>query len=366
MRSETLERVVLFAGTCLCFAFAIGCFQESIGPIPSDPETLREELFKAVKYAGPRRCEALIEAGAQVDARDLEGWTPLHYAINRMRNPKQRDSRASRVLIEAEGADINAVGNDGSTPQILAARHGAIEVLDLLIEHGADLGRRGDHGITLLMEAASSSRTEMAGHLIALGADINASADDGAMPISFAARHGAVEVLDLLLEHGATLDQRDKRGMTLLMEAVNFRRIEMVAHLIERGADVNAELPDGGTALFVAVSRGNPAVVRLLIEHGANVNGSEKAASPITFAPSLANAEIVGMLLEAGADVNSVEFRSGMTPLHRAVSSGPSMIEFLLKAGAKGDVLNHEGLTARDLAVESGSTESIRLLSTNF
>lgn len=353
----------MFAGTCLCFAFAIGCFQEAIGPIPSDPETLREELFKAVKYAGPRRCEALIEAGAQVDARDLEGWTPLHYAINRMRDPDQRDPRTARMLIEAEGADIDAVGNDGSTPLWLAARHGAIEVLDLLVEHGADLGQRGDYGMTLLMEAASSGGTEMTRHLIAQGADVNASADSGAAPISFAAHHGNVEALDLLLEHGATLDQRDKRGMSLLMEAANFRKVEMVAHLIARGADLNEELPDGGTALFVAVSRGNPAVVRLLIEHGANVKASEKAASPITFAPSLGNQEIVGMLLGAGADVNSVEHRSGMTPLHRAVSAGPSMIEFLLKAGAKRGVLNHEGLTARDLAVESGSTESIRLLS---
>ena len=69
------------------------------------------------------------------------------------------------------------------------------------------------------------------------------------------------------------------------------------------------------------------------------------------------------MLLEAGADVNTAEYRSGMTPLHRAVSAGPEMIEVVLQAGAERGAVNREGLTAYDLAVEAGNQESIRLLS---
>ena len=86
---------------CIGLSLSVGCY-ERIGFIPSDPDQLRTALFKAVKYDGPGRCKALIEAGAQVDARDQIGWTPLHYAINRLRIPGEDDIRTIKVLVEAE------------------------------------------------------------------------------------------------------------------------------------------------------------------------------------------------------------------------------------------------------------------------
>ncbi len=272
-----------------------GCSPDSFG-IPSDPEERREELFAAAKHGTTGRVEALLGAGAEAGTRDLLGWTPLHYAINRWRSPDYREPRPAEMLMAASGVDVTSAANDGTTP------------------------------------------------------------------IQLAARHGAVEILDRLLERGARLDGRDRDGITLLMEAAKSGKLEMVGHLIELGADVNERLPGGGTALFVAISSRNPDTVRSLIEAGAEVGGNEKAADPIIFAAALQVEEVVELLIAAGANVNAVNRNNGLTPLHRAVTSGAGMVKLLLEAGARPGVSNQEGHTALDLARELGDRDTIDLL----
>jgi len=288
----------LWLGTTLAWSLtwlAAGCSLESFD-VPDEPKARVEALFTAVKHGSSSQVKALLDAGTDAGARDLLGWTPLHYAINRWHRPGYHETRPVKLLLDAKGIDIGSISNDGTTPARLAARHGSIEILDLLLARGANSGDRDDDGITLLMEA---------------------------------------------LKYG---------------------HLDLAAHLIERGFDVNERLPGGGTALFVAIRSRNPLAVRMLIEAGAEVTGNEQTSEPIIFAAALGSEELISLLIEAGADVNAVNRVNGLTPLHRAVTSGPEMVRFLLDAGATPGVSSQDGFTPLDLAKEIEQQEIIRLL----
>jgi len=70
----------------------------------------------------------LVDLGARVNARTATGETPLHKAC---------DTRIARFLIDA-GADIEAVDNRGNTPLLVALWNGQPNVAEYLSSQGAD------------------------------------------------------------------------------------------------------------------------------------------------------------------------------------------------------------------------------------
>lgn len=75
----------------------------------------------------------LISKGADVNAKDSSGLTPLH-AVARW-YPKMAVGIANLLL--ANGADINLKDNQGRTPVWYAKGRGNAEVVELLRKHGA-------------------------------------------------------------------------------------------------------------------------------------------------------------------------------------------------------------------------------------
>jgi ankyrin repeat protein len=67
----------------------------------------------------------LVEAGAPVNAKQHQGWTPLHEAVNR------NDLEMTRYLVE-HGADPRLQSDEGKSAIGLAADKGFVEVLKVL------------------------------------------------------------------------------------------------------------------------------------------------------------------------------------------------------------------------------------------
>ena len=108
-----------------------------------------------------------------------------------------------RLLI-SEGADVNASNKDGGTPLMYAANYSSTtEIVTLLIEAGADVNaRHHNDGWTVLF---FSKTPEIVTLLIEAGADVNAMNDNGFTPLWFAnPRFGSTpEIIKILKAAGA-------------------------------------------------------------------------------------------------------------------------------------------------------------------
>src|SRR5262249_37712533 len=89
-------------------------------------------LHRAVKY--PDIAQLLIERGAKVDVGDGAGRTPLHWTGN-----DAADCRATASLLIRSGASVSARNRDGRTPLHLAADAGQQGVVAVLLQTGADV-----------------------------------------------------------------------------------------------------------------------------------------------------------------------------------------------------------------------------------
>jgi ankyrin repeat protein len=223
-------------------------------------------LHHAAGYGPLANLQLLINKGADVNAKNRRGSTPLHWAIH--------DEAKVRLLL-SKGANVNAKQVQGRTPLYLAAM-------------------LGDSVPTLRL-------------LLARGAAANLASVNGQTPLMMAAGRGNVEAMQLLIERGADVRAKDGAGETALMAACTSGNGRAVQLLIEQGADVKVTSKRNETALGFAATAGVQASVEMLLAKGADVNVRNfRGYSPMMFAASsdAMPAGIIRLLLDKGADAS--------------------------------------------------------------
>ena len=83
--------------------------------------------------------DALLATGIDVNSRDANGFTPLHFTA------WKGHTNALRRMLEA-GAELNARSTDDLTPLMLAARYRHSAAIEVLLDEGANADIRNDRG----------------------------------------------------------------------------------------------------------------------------------------------------------------------------------------------------------------------------
>ena len=138
--------------TTIAAVVLVGC--EAQPPDISIHEAANNGNVEAVKQH--------LADGADVNRKDDEGYTPLHYAVQSHLIAGSEDQPNKKIaeLLIAESADVN--GNNFAPPLGIAAREGHEGIVKLLIAKGANLNAVGPNGETPLTLAAMNGHKEIA------------------------------------------------------------------------------------------------------------------------------------------------------------------------------------------------------------
>jgi ankyrin repeat protein len=353
-----------------------------------------ESLADLIQHGNRKAALQMIRTGADVNAAQGDGTTPLHWAVYRI------DPELTELLLE-HGAKPSAVNRYGSSPLAEAVKVASARLVGMLLDAGADADAPNADGQTALMLAARTGALESAKLLIGHGANVNAREKwHGQTALMWAADAKHPRLVRLLIEHGADVHLRAKAndwpsqitsepraqyrptgGLTALLYAARSGCTDCARAMLDAGTDVDRPNPDGVTPLIVAIDNFRFATAKLLLERGANPNTWDwwgrtplyVAVDMSTFRPRLGKPkpqdkttalDIVRMLLDAGVDPNPQldmhrpsrggndgrfvddTLTTGATPLLRAaLGHDTEAVKALLAHGARVDLPNVMGVT---------------------
>ncbi|MDZ8117939.1 ankyrin repeat domain-containing protein [Pontiella agarivorans] len=178
---------------------------ESVDPILVKNKT----ILHAIAKGDPVDVRNHVLLGADVNQKNNQGWTPLHFAT-------VRGKTACAEVLVAKGAALDERTGTLKTPLHLAADRGYLEIVRLLVDSGADLNARDDEGWTPLHYAAEKDRVDVAAYLVEQGAEVNAISQRGGTPLIEASASASPEMVHLLLDFGADQSIAATNGMTAL------------------------------------------------------------------------------------------------------------------------------------------------------
>ncbi|MBT3350787.1 MAG: hypothetical protein HOJ95_02070 [Nitrospinaceae bacterium] len=278
--------------------------------------------------------------------------------------------QAVNILIQA-GADLNVKDKDNFTPLIWAAHKKHASIVKALIKANADLNQKTDLGDTALIWAVRNDDSEIANLLIKAGADLNIRNEEGHTALIRVVQEGNVEMAKTLIDGGADINAKGKSGATALSRAITGKNQLIMQMLIKAGADLGTRDASGNTPLFLAIHNNNIKAVNAQVEAGADLNAkTENEDTPLLRAVAQRRAEITLALIRAGADVNAKKF-DGDTALLVAVSDwldhnkkeSIEIVKALVAAGANLFSKNVFGETALIVALKRNHIEISRIIS---
>jgi len=223
-------------------------------------------LHFACERGHPEVVTRLLDAGADIEARDMLGRTPL------MVTSVGRNMEVAKILVK-RGADINASLKRGPatyTVLTVSAMYGFKELVDFLIDKDASISR--DMLEPTLNSAVQMGHPPLYEYVQKKGLDIAALKERNPSLVYTAAAGGSVEIMKSLRKHGFNLDQKDKDGWTLLHVAAVESKIGMIEFLLAEGLDKDARNMRGESAYHVALAAGSAEAADCLRKAGADIS----------------------------------------------------------------------------------------------
>jgi ankyrin repeat protein len=272
------------------FGFGVGILR---GGVPKDRGRREPQpggltpLHYAARHNHIDIAELLLDAGAELNAKEANGIWPLLMAISNNNMPMahfllERGKEQDDVLLNDqdwygrspiwEAVNVRNLYVHNGTYVNGIDRAPVLTLIEALIDAGADLNVR------------TKETPPVRHHLLEITGTLEWVDFTGQTPFLAAAYAGDVTVMKLLLEHGADPNIHTFEGTSPLMAAagVNWvyaqtytespeQLLEAVKMCFELGMDVNQQNSMGLTALMGAANRGSDAIIRFLVGKGADL-----------------------------------------------------------------------------------------------
>ncbi|XP_076249722.1 uncharacterized protein LOC143189018 [Calliopsis andreniformis] len=319
---------------------------------------------------------------------DTEGELNFHEAV------RAGDAKCVAVLLardSVQNLDEPDWNVSGDPPLLVAATNHCLPVLSLLLANGCDPAVRSPRGETALhrviLNGGPGNVLQFVGELLKYGCPPGVKeAGGGLTALHILTRQlahaqgsknlhhnfdAALKTLDLLARAGPVnaKDHQGRSALHILASSTIFdnnHRTEiesLIETLLAAGADPSLKNDRGETPLHECLECGALNTAFLLISHTPTGIMSRYGETPLHIASRKNYADMVAKLLEHGEDP-SVQDAGGNTPLHLASARGFHQTVSLLVTSplAQLEKLNTEGLTALQVAAESGFVNAVRLL----
>ena len=214
----------------------------------------------------------LVSQGANIEAKNNYGSTafmnakqqnhseivdflekerfPLHYYA------KDGDLAGVQGALQA-GANIDVTDNDGWTALIIASYYGHLEVVKYLVSQGANIDVTDNDGNTVLSEASYYGHLEVVKYLVSQGANIDAKTNNGDTALTLAKLANHSEIVEFL--------EKEIEGFALHYYAKD-GDLAGVKRALQAGANIEEKDDDGNTALMLAKQQNHSEVVNFLQE----------------------------------------------------------------------------------------------------
>ena len=349
----------------------------------------------------------LIKKGADVNASNENGNTPLHLACIYEKN---YNNNIVKELVNAKDVNVNVENTDGQTPLHIACEKCLVQTVTKLVNaKDVNVNVKNTEGQTPLHIACEKCVIVLVEQLVnAKDVNVNVENTDGQTPLHIACGKGFVEVVELLIEKGADINacvlyEQDKigvfrceftykivnflandknsvdmnlidtRGMMPLHIACNSleaNKTETIIKLIEKGADVTSkivnedrvktpmkklnEMGKGNgkaldeTPLSIVCKNGDTELLKLIINAAFNIVDSKSKDNII-------NSKSKDNIINSKNKWKTIGFENDgwienwvedMTPLHYAARYGTlDQVNFLIKNGAKVNAKDGYGWT---------------------
>lgn len=281
----------------------------------------------------------LIDNGANVDIKDLEGNTAL-YVLSHLNNA----SGVSFLLRYGANPDIKCIYGD--TPLHISCLDGNDDIFKILLENGATPLTRNNKNLSVVDIALENENTSILKTLFKY-IDVD--------PVEIT-KTRSIPVIDALLDSGVDIDTQDPFCFTCLHHACEKGNLKLVKFLVEHGADLNIESVCGYPINLCWPTKEGISIAKYLINKGADLHraNSESQIEPLLhMAIKSGDSDFVNLILKEGIDPN-VKDSKCRTPLHVACDKGLSdIIRLLVDKGAKPNIKDKSGRTAIDIAEDN-------------
>jgi ankyrin repeat protein len=232
-----------------------------------------QELIETTRENNLPEVSRLLSVGADVNDKDWNGCTPLHWAS------KMGHLQVFQALLD-HGADVDAKEIYGETPLHLVCYRGYLALLQALLSRGANIEAKTRGGFTPLHNAAIMGHFPVVKALLSRGADCRAvNSYYGELAIHFAVRHRNSEVSKCLLREFYATTRRlplhevlkdltwignsNTRGAPPLRYALHWNVlgtddvVEILEYLVDRDPTLlHSRDPDSSLPLHAACRRG--------------------------------------------------------------------------------------------------------------